>query len=164
METKRIYPATQLIVALDPKVLKVYLWILSWSAKGSIKYYPKQFVKACRFEEEEIERCIQTLEDIKLIDIALVDDEWMITPNGERNQKYYEIPISKVLEGNGIEMAEKVTWNKVDTNTKSNDVDDMSEAEMKRMLLMLQARLKEKQEVKKVVVSPAANDVDDLPF
>lgn len=164
METKRIYPATQLIVALDPKVLKVYLWILSWSAKGSIKYYPKQFVKACRFEEEEIERCIQTLEDIKLIDIALVDDEWMITPNGEQNQKYYEIPISKVLEGNGIAMAEKVIWNKVDTNTKSNDVDDMSEAEMKRMLLMLQARLKEKQEVKKVVVSPAANDVDDLPF
>lgn len=164
METKRIYPATQLIVALDPKVLKVYLWILSWSAKGSIKYYPKQFVKACRFEEEEIERCIQTLEDIKLIDIALVDNEWMITPNGEQNQKYYEIPISKVLEGNGIAMAEKVAWNKVDTNTKSNDVDDMSEAEMKRMLLMLQARLKEKQEVKKVVVSPAANDVDDLPF
>lgn len=164
METKRIYPATQLIVALDPKVLKVYLWILSWSAKGSIKYYPKQFVKACRFEEEEIERCIQTLEDIKLIDIALVDNEWMITPNGEQNQKYYEIPISKVLEGNGIAMAEKVIWNKVDTNTKSNDVDDMSEAEMKRMLLMLQARLKEKQEVKKVVVSPAANDVDDLPF
>lgn len=163
MEMKRIYPATQLIVALDAKVLKVYLWILSWSAKGSIKYYPKQFVKACRLEEDEIERCIQALENIKLIEISSVDNEWVITPNAEQNQKYYDIPISKVLDGNGISMAEKVTWNK-ETPTQSNNVDDMSEAEMKRMLLMLQARLKEKQEVKKFVTSPSSNEVNDLPF
>ena len=163
METKRIYPSTQLIVALDARVLKVYLWILSWSSRGDVKYYPKQFAKACKMEDNEVERCIESLVNVKLVDVSRVDNNWMLSVNAEQNQKYYDIPISKVLEGNGIMMADSVTWNKEESNVKSNDVDEMSEDEMKRMLLMLQARLKEKQEVKKVVVSNN-REVNDLPF
>lgn len=163
METKRIYPSTQLVVALDARVLKVYLWILSWSSRGDVKFYPKQFAKACKMEENEVERCIESLVNVKLVDVSRVDNNWMLSVNAEQNQKYYDIPISKVLEGNGIMMADSVTWNKEESNVKSNDVDEMSEDEMKRMLLMLQARLKEKQEVKKVVVSNN-REVNDLPF
>ena len=161
MENKRIYPATQLIVALDSKVLKVYLWILSWSTQGSIKYYPRQFAKACKMEEEEVERCIQSLEDAKLIDSSYIDQTWVITPNAEQNQKYYSVPISKVLEGKGIQMADKVTWNVLETK------DDDSDEDLQRQILMLQARLNERAQLKKKVVTMAAStntDIDDLPF
>ena len=165
---KRIYPSSQLVVALDAKCLKVAMWILGWSSQGSVKYYARQYAKACKMTEQEVELCIQTLVNCKLIDVSLVDQTWMLTPNPEQFQKYYEIPMSKVLEGNGIPMAKEVTWNKVDTNTKSNDVDDMSDDEMKRMILMLQAKLNEKQQVKKVVVSASKNEtedvIDNLPF
>ena len=157
---KRIYPATQLIVALDPRVLKVYLWILSWSAsQGSVKYYEKQFAKACKMTEDEVELCIQTLVDVKLIDISRVDQTWMITPNDEQNQKYYNIPISKVLEGSGIPMASNVSWN-CDVEPKE-DIADMSEQQITAMILRLQAQLNEKKEVKKMVTTAIPND---LPF
>ena len=163
METKskRIFPSTQLIVALDAKVLKVYLWILSWSSsQGSVKYYEKQFAKACKLTEDEVDLCIQSLVDAKLIDISRVDQTWMITPNEEQNQKYYQIPISKVLEGKGIAMADTVTWNASEAPTQ--DISDMSEQQIQAMILRLQAQLNEKKEVRKMVASNV--DVNDLPF
>ena len=154
---KRVFPSTQLIVALDARVLKVYLWILSWSAKGDVKYYPKQFAKACKLTEEEVDKCLQSLINAKLIIPTNYGGEgWMLSVNVEQNQKYYSIPISKVIEGNGIPMAENVTWNVVETK------DDESDEDLKRQILMLQARLNERQQMKKVVVTN--NVVSDLPF
>ena len=167
MEKKRIYPSNQLIVALDSKVLKVCMWILGWQSHGSIKYYPKQFAKACKMEEDEVERCIQSLEDAKLIDISKVDQTWLLTPNADQFQKYYELELSKVLEGKGIQMADKVTWNaeEVEKPKKtSGDIDSMSDDDLKRLLLRIEASLSERQQVKKVVVSAAEPNVDDLPF
>lgn len=160
METKRIYPSTQLIVALDSRVLKLYLWILSWSAKGDVKYYPKQFAKACKLTEEEVDKCLQSLIDAKLITATNYGEGWMLSVNAEQNQKYYQVPISKVLEGNGIPMAKEVTWNVVETK------DDESDEELQRQILMLQARLNERQQVRKKVVTVTStnNVVDDLPF
>lgn len=164
---KRIYPSSQLVVALDAKTLKVAMWILGWSSQGSVKYYARQYAKACKMTEQEVELCIQTLVNCKLIDVSLVDQTWMLTPNPEQFQKYYEIPMAKVLEGNGIPMAKEVTWNK-EEKKQSNDLNDMSDDEMKRMILMLQARLNEKEQAKKVVVSASRNEtedvIDDLPF
>lgn len=155
---KRIYPSSQLVVALDAKCLKVAMWILGWSSQGSVKYYPKQFAKACKMTEEEVELCIQTLVNCKLIDVSLVDQTWMLTPNAEQFQKYYEVPMSKVLEGNGIPMAKEVTWNVVETK------DDESDEELKRQILMLQAKLNERQQMKKCVVTVEDNYCNDLPF
>lgn len=162
METKskRIFPSTQLIVALDAKVLKVYLWILSWSSsQGSVKYYEKQFAKACKMTEDEVDLCIQSLVDAKLIDISRVDQTWMITPNEEQNQKYYQIPISKVLDGKGIAMADTVTWNASEAPTQ--DISDMSEQQIQAMILRLQASLNEKKQLKELIKDNVPND---LPF
>ena len=136
------------------------MWVLGWQTKA-IVYYEKQYSKALKMEVEEVDRCIQALIDAKILCTRYIDERWILEPVAETFQRFYEVPISKVIEsGKTLEMADKVTWNKETTTTQSNDVDDMSEDEMKRMLLMLQARLKEKQEVKKLVVS---NDVvDDL--
>ena len=159
-QTKRIYPSSQLVCALDARVLKVLMWILGWQSQGSIKYYPKQFAKACKMTEDEVDLCIQTLIDIKLLDVSRIDQTWMITPNDEQNQKYYNIPISKVLEGSGIPMASNVSWN-CDVEPKE-DIADMSEQQITAMILRLQAQLNEKKEVKKMVASP--NIPNDLPF
>lgn len=169
-KTKRIYPATQLIVALDPMVLKTYMWILSWSTQGSVKYYEKQFAKACKMDKEIIERCIQTLVNAKLVDVSVIDQTFMLTPSVEQNQKYYQIPISKVLEGQGIPMAQKVTWNVTKTEKKAEapTIEDMNEQEIQSMILRLQASLNEKRQMKelvKVASAPIEDPIiDDLPF
>ena len=154
---KRIYPSSQLVVALDSKTLKVAMWILGWSSQGSVKYYPKQFAKACKMTEEEVELCIQTLVNCKLLDVSKIDQTWMLTPNAEQFQKYYEVPMSKVLEGNGIPMAKEVTWNKEEVNEESDE-------DLKRQIMMLQAKLSERQQMKKCVVTVEDNYCNDLPF
>lgn len=157
-KTKRIYPSTQLVVALDSKILKVYMWILSWaSSTGSVKYYQKQFAKACKMEEDEVERCIQSLVDCKLVDVSKIDQTWMLTPNEDQNQKYYKVPISKVIEGKGIEIAEIATW--TDEGEVVPTTDKMSKEQIRKTILMLQAQLKEQEQVEKMVET-----VDDLPF
>lgn len=156
---KRIYPSSQLVCALDARVLKVLMWILGWQSQGSIKYYPKQFGKACKMTEDEVDLCIQTLIDIKLLDVSRIDQTWMLTPNGDRFQKYFDVPISKVIESDGIPMAKEVTWN-VEEEPKQ-EIADMSEQEITAMILRLQAQLNEKQQVKKLVKN---NEPDDLPW
>lgn len=156
---KRIYPSSQLVCALDARVLKVLMWILGWQSQGSVKYYPKQFAKACKMTEDEVDLCIQTLIDIKLLDVSRIDQTWMLTPNGDRFQKYFDVPISKVIESDGIPMAKEVTWN-VEEEPKQ-DIADMSEQEITAMILRLQAQLNEKQQVKKLVKN---NEPDDLPW
>lgn len=169
-KTKRLYPPTQLIVALEPRVLKVYMWVLSWSAQGSVKYYPKQFAKATKLTEDEVERCIQTLEDIKLIDIGVIDQTFILTPNAEQHNKYYQIPMAKVLEGNGIKMADKVTWNITEQRqpTAAQDIENMDDKQIQSMIYRLQATLDERQQMQKFVKVAAAptnvNNFDDLPF
>ena len=158
-QTKRIHPSSQLVCALDARVLKVLMWILGWQSQGSIKYYPKQFAKACKMTEDEVDLCIQTLIDIKLLDVSRIDQTWMLTPNAERFQKYYDVPISKVIESDGIPMAKEVTWN-VEEEPKQ-EIADMSEQEITAMILRLQAQLNEKQQVKKLVKN---NEPDDLPW
>lgn len=169
-KTKRLYPSTQLIVALDPRVLKVYMWILSWSSQGDVKYYPKQFVKATKLTEDEVERCIQTLEDIKLIDIGVIDQTFILTPNAEQHNKYFQIPISKVLEGDGIKMADKVTWNITEQRQPSaaQGIENMDDNQIQSMIMRLQATLDERKQMQKFVKVAAApmtvNNYDDLPF
>jgi hypothetical protein len=167
MEKKRLYPSSQLVCALDARVLKLMMWILGWQNQGSIKYYPRQFAKACKMTEDEVERCIQTLVDCKLIDVSRVDQTWMITPNAEQFQKYYDIPISKVIEGNGIPMATEVKWNESVNKTQDVQIGDMSEQQLQTMILRLQAQLAEKKEVAKsikMMEAPAASEYNDLPF
>lgn len=161
MENKRVYPSTQLVVACDAKVLKCLMWILGWQTQG-VKYYPKQFAKACKMEEDEAERCVQALVDSKLIDVSRVDEKWLLTPNVEQIQKYYNVPLAKVLEGTGICIADTATWCDINANVEtSTGIDDMSEAEMKKMMLMIQAKLKEREQVKKMIVNEMP---DDLPY
>lgn len=162
METKskRIYPSSQLICCLDARVLKCLMWILGWQSQGSIKFYPKQFAKACKMTEEEVDLCIETLVNTKLLDVSKVDQTYMLTPNAEQFQKYYDVPISKVIEGKGIPMATEVTWKESDSNEEF-DIASMDEREITAMILRLQASLNEKKQLKELIKDNVPND---LPF
>lgn len=165
MDKERVYISTQLLSVLPPIVLKVASFLCNWqNSPNGIMLYEHRFAKTLKMTEEEVRISIQTLINLKLIDLTNIDNKWKIEFNPTEWQKYYKIPMDKVIEHEGYKLATEVTYDKVDTNTKSNDVDNMSDDEMKRMILMLQAKLNEKQQVKEKVVSMSNNDYDNLPF
>jgi hypothetical protein len=162
METnEKVYASQQLICMLPALALKVLLYLMNWQRYGNVKYFQKQMCGFLHIDASELDLAIQTLADNKLIDVCKIDDNWCFNLNKDTIKKYFDVPMQTIKDHEGLKLSKEITWNK-ETTTQSNDVNDMSEDEMKRMLLMLQARLKEKQEVKKVVVT---NDVvDDLPW
>lgn len=168
METnrKKVYPSQQLVCALDAKVLKVFMWLCGWQSQIDIKLYVNQMSKFLHLTEEEVELGIETLEAIKIIDIKKVDQTYIANLNAEQVDKYFKIPISKIGEGKGIPMATEVTWKTEDEPKKksSNDIDDMSEQDLKKLLLRIEASLAEKQQVKKIVASQDNDEINDLPF
>jgi hypothetical protein len=162
METnEKVFASQQLICMLPPLALKVICYLMNWQKYDNIKYYQKQMCGFMHLDPSELDLAIQTLVDNKLINVSKIDDNWCFNLNKDTIKKYFDVPMQTIKDHEGLKLSKEITWNK-ETTTQSNDVNDMSEDEMKRMLLMLQARLKEKQEVKKVVVT---NDVvDDLPW
>lgn len=163
---KRLFPSTQLMVALDSRVLKTYLWICSWMPTGGVRYYSRQFSKATKLTEDEVERCIQTLIDYKLVDVTNTDQGFLFMPNVDQAKKYFEVPMGKVLESEGIKMADEATWNKESAVVQELKIEDMNAEQIQAMIYRLQASLQEKEQMKKFVkVTPSPIEkFDDLPF
>ena len=163
---KRFYPSTQLMVTLDSRVLKTYLWICNWMALGGARYYSRQFSKATKLTEDEVERCIQALIDYKLVDVTNTDQGFLFTPNVDQAKKYFEVPIAKVFESEGIKMAETATWNKESAVVQKSKIEDMNVEQIQAMIYRLQASLEEKKQMEKFVkVTPSPTEkFDDLPF
>ena len=107
---KRLYPSRQLLVALDAKVLKTYLWITIWG--GSVRYFSRQFSKAIGMTENRVERCIQALVDKRLVTVTNTEQGFLLTPNAEEHWKYSEIPLGQMIGCEKIKMADEATWNK----------------------------------------------------
>lgn len=154
---KRLYPSQQLVCCLDAQALKVLLWFVGWQSQGDIKIYPRQMTKYLHLDEETIERAIQTLINAKLI-VVRKEENYVANLNKEQFDKYFNIPMSKIPEGKGIPMVDEVTWNKTADSTEEK----MSDDELKRTILMLEAQLNERQEAKKLIRNN--QDLDDLPF
>ena len=163
---KRLFPSTQLMVALDSRVPKTYLWICSWMVQGGVRYYSRQFSKATKLTEDEVERCIQALIDCKLVDVTNTDQGFLFTPNVEQARKYFEVPIAKVFESDGIKMAEKATWNKDNIVVQKRKIEEMDAEQIQAMIYRLQASLQEKEQLRKFVkvASTPSEKFDDLPF
>ena len=167
---KRLFPSTQLLVALDSRVLKTYLWICSWMIQGGVRYYSRQFSKATKLTEDEVERCIQALIDYKLVDVTNTDQGFLFMPNVDQAKKYFEMPLAQILESKKITMADEATWTKTTPVQKSKiedmEIKDMDAQQIQALIVRLQASLKEKEQLKKFVkVTPSPTEkFDDLPF
>ena len=163
---KKVYPSQQLVCSLDARVLKVFMWLCGWQSQIDIKLYVNQMSKFLHLSEEEVELAIQTLENIKLISIKKVDQTYIANINAEQVNKYFKIPMSKLAESNGIQMATEVTWNLEKTEHLKKE---LTTEQMKKMIQMLQIRLQEKEEVEKLVMTNNAEKEEDdgydsLPF
>ena len=156
MKNKFIYPSTQLIALLHPKVLKVFMYFIGWQSSKACKIYIKQLSKFTKLTEKEVEISIQTLVDNKLIQIKN-NDGFEVDFNREKIMEYFKIPIEAIPEMELLPISKDITWNKT-----SNDfsIEDMTEEQLKSLLLRLQVSLKEKELVKKIVKT----STDDLPF
>lgn len=160
MKTKFIYPSTQLIALLHPKVLKVYLYLLGWQNSEKLYVYTKNLAKAIKYTEKEVEISIQTLIDNNLIQLEY-DNGYKVNFNIEEVLKYSTTPIKEIYAMEMLPVSTEITWNK-ETTSKLNSIEDLSEAEIKSLLLRLQASLQEKEQIKKMVKNSTVKD--DLPF
>lgn len=153
MEEKRLYPFTQLVALLHPKVLKVFLYLINWQ-NNNPKVYVKQLSKILKLTEKDIEISIQTLIDNKLIQVNDCD----VNFNREEIFKFFEIPIQKINEMDLLPISTEVTWNK---KSDFNSIEDLSESQIKTLILRLQASLNEKEQLKKLIKTA---EPTDLPF
>lgn len=167
MENEKCYVSTQLVALLPPVVLKVLQWICSWqSTPKGVMLYEHRFARTLKLTDEEVKLSIQTLINLKLIDLTNIDGKFRIEFNKPMFDKYYKVPMEKVIEHNGFQMATEVTYDKnVESPTKSKDFNDMSDGELRTLLLRIQASLNEREQLKEKVVNlQSNNDVDDLPW
>ena len=151
---KRLYPSQQLVCCLDANALKVLLWFIGWQSQGDIKIYPRQMTKYLHLDEETIARAIQTLINAKLI-VVRKEENYVANLNKEQFDKYFNIPMSKIPEGKGIPMADEVTWNKSTETVEEN----MSDEELERTILLLQARLNERKQLDELIKKAKANEL-----
>ena len=163
MDKERVYISNQLACMLPPTALKTLFYLISWQSQEQIKYFQKQFAKTMHLDQSEIDQAIQLLIDKELISASRIDNNWVFELEKKKIQSYFNVPMNKVVEHEGFKLPSEITWNK-EEKKQSNEINDMSDDEMKRMILMLQARLNEKQQVKEKVVSMSNNDSDSLPF
>lgn len=133
---------------------------------GGVRYYARQFAKATKLTEDEVERCIQALIDYKLVDVTNTEQGFLFMPNIDQAKKYFEVPMGKVLESEGIKMAETATWNKESAVVQKSKIEDMDAEQIQAMIYRLQASLNEKKQMEKFVkvASTPTEKFDDLPF
>lgn len=164
--TKRIFPSQQLVCCLDARVLKCLMWLMGWQSQGDIKVYTKQMSKFLHMDEEVVELGIQTLVDTNLISLRKQGDNWVANLNAEQIQRYFNIPMEKIKDGNGIPMATEVKWKREEKKQSSNDISDMSDDELKLLLRRIQISINEREQLRKCVVTaePKNDDIDSLPF
>lgn len=164
--TEKCYVSTQLVALLPPTVLKVLQWICSWqSTPKGVMLYEHRFARTLKLTDEEIRLSIQTLINLKLIDLTNIDGKFRIEFNKPMFDRYYKVPMEKVIEHNGFQMATEVTYDQDAEQKKQKDLSDMSDGELKTLLLRIQASLNERSQLREKVVSLQSNNkVDDLPW
>ena len=162
MEDKKTFIPTQLAAMLHPIPLKILLYMVNMQGIGAFKIYTSALSGILKMKEEHLKIGIQTLIDNNLISISKNDEgHFVATLNKETFQKFFEIPVGELKNKELLPVSKEVTWNKIQP-TKPSRNDDMSTAEIKRMLLMLQAQLKEREQVEKMV--KVNDEPTDLPW
>lgn len=163
MEKEKVFMSQQLCCMLQPLALKLMCYILNWQNATVIKYYEKQFCKFLHLSPREVEIGIQTLVDNNLIDVSNIDNGWVIEINKDTVRKYFNVSMQTVHDHDVLPLSTKVTWNVVEEEQpkQGSKLDSMSDDELKKLLLRIEASLNERQQVKELVKS---NEPMDLPF
>lgn len=162
---KKAFVSTQLLAVLPPMALKTLMYICNWqNSPNGIMLYEHRFAKTLKMTEQEVRLCIQTLINLKLIDLTRIDGKWRIEINVDEFGKYLKIPMERVIEHEGYKMADKVEYEAVEEN-KPSSIEDMSDEDLKKLLMRIEASLSERQQVKELVKTSRDNELlSQLPF
>ena len=164
-KNEKVFLSTQLLAVLPPNVLKVAAYLVNWqNSPNGIMLYEHRFAKTLKMSDLEIRLCIQTLINLKLIDLTNIDGKFRIEFNPSEWQKYYKIPMDRVIEHEGYKLATKATYDEAEQEEPKKE---MTTEQMRKMIQMLQVKLQEKEEVEKMVVSASSKEDDllsQLPF
>lgn len=165
METKtKAFVSTQLLAVLPPIALKVLSYIVNWqNSPNGIMLYEHRFAKTLKLTETEVRISIQTLINLKLIDLTRIDGKWRIELNTDEFAKYYKIPMDRVIEHEGYKLADKITYDEVEKEDELK-LASISDADLEKMVKELQRRREEKKN--KVLPSGYTEDelLAQLPF
>jgi hypothetical protein len=167
METnEKVRMSSQLIALLPSVAVKLLSFMLMFQSnpKG-VMLYEHRFARMLKLTEEEVKLAIQTLINLKLIDLTSIDGKFRIEFNKEMFDKYFKLEMQKVLDHDGFQMATEITYDKEsNTPTKQKDISDMSDSELKTLLLRVQASINEREQLKQKVVNLQSNNDDGLPW
>lgn len=163
MERQKVFMTTQLLSLLPPTALKVALYICNWqNSPSGIMLYEHRFAKTLKMTDEEIRIAIQTLINLKLIDLESIDNKWKININTSEWQKFIKVPMEKVIEHVGYQLATKVEYD-AEKPSESN-LEALSDETLEKLLLEIQRRRQQKNKGCEVIYANANNEIDQLPF
>ena len=158
----KVFVSTQLAALLHPVVFKMLYFITCMQGIGNFKIYPTTLAKILKLREKDVMYSIQTLIDNKLITVSKGEDGYFTAKaNKDEFQKYLSIQLSELKDKELLPVSKDVTWNQQSTPKQQ---DDMSEDEIRAKILMLQAQLKEKKAVEKMVKVQKEPEYNDLPW
>ena len=166
MENEKVRMSSQLIALLPSVAVKLLSFMLMFQSnpKG-VMLYEHRFARMLKITDEEVKLAIQTLINLKLIDLTNIDGKFRVEFNKDQFDKYFKVEMQKVLDHNGYQLAKDVQYDKDAEPKKQKDLTDMSDGELKTLLLRIQASLNEREQLKEKVVNlQSNNDVVDLPF
>ena len=162
MEKGKIYLPMQ-IKALMPSDMYKVLDVLVAFQKEGIVSYSKRNAEFFHMDLAVADQAIQTAIDIKLlIPVEKDGGVYKFRINEDVIKRAQEVNLKDISSKKMIKLSTDITF-KSQKNEEKKDVDCMSYDEMKKMLLMLQARMNEHEQVKKLVVNNSDED-DGLPF
>lgn len=158
----KAFVSTQLASLLHPVVFKILYFITCMQGIGNFKIYPTTLAKILKLREKDVMYSIQTLLDNKLITVSKGEDGYYTAKaNKDEFQKYLSIQLNELKDKELLPVSKDVTWNQ---QSAPKQQDDMSEEEIRAKILMLQAQLKEKKSVEKMVKVQNEPEYSDLPW
>ena len=167
MEGKKTYLPMQMKCLMPDTMYKVIDSLFAFQKDGIVNY-SKKTCECLHIDVSIFEQCVQTGINVGILSFVEKDGGiYRFKINEEGINKFRNIEWKDVPNIKMIGLATEVKFKSDAKPAKqSTEFEDMSEDDMKRMMLMLQARLKEREEVNKIVkfASDSTSDDDGLPW
>lgn len=156
------------VKCLMPETMYKVIDLLFAFQKNGIVNYSKRTCECLHIDVAIVEQCVQTGIDVGILTFIEKDGGiFKFRINEEKIKKFRDIEWKDVPNIKMIGLSTDIKFKNDHEEVKSSSsFDNMSEEDMKKMILMMQARLKEREEVKNIVrLASEPTDADlGLPF
>lgn len=160
---KKIYLPMQLKALMPADMYKVLDVLVAFQKEGIVSY-SKRNAEFIHIDQSIADQAIQTAVDLKLLKPIEKDGGiYKFRINEEVIKRAQEVNLKDIPGKNLIKLSTDITF-KNEKKEEKTGIDIMSYEEMKKMLLMIQAKMKEHEEVKELVANNQEKEDDGLPF